>query len=601
MIPKATIIREHVLVALREIDRNGVPSRRSSTKFSLVFDGRRYPPKYVVSLAHRIATGHELDSESFGGGEESNSFLRMLGFKITESIEERRTPARCPRPAKRESAAQLTVSSAHTERCRACKTTVQKLLEKLYGKVIANARIGIATKPDSLNDPLYGRALTAVYKALQDYRGFRDFVKSETLPGCDWFVSRPGFVVEFDESQHFTNCRAIALERYPLDMRLGYDRQVWREQCQKIDAKDNNPPYRDEQRAWYDTLRDFLPTFLHFKPTVRLLANEQRWCRLDPESDKDVENFRQIMSDKLSFWNLDIRSDPNPKAARIVIDGQWDGDVSLARSLLEDVADSWPRDKKVKCLITCGAFVTFDWPALLPNVGNNLFPNNDAFNALQASANEQIEVLLSGELAKKLALRTRYLTIGVDSYKDKISQTQTHIPESHIELVCFIDLKSGTRHLTGKSYPTPGQERGLVRNVDLASHMVETEYGRVLVLGCHDLSIFNPRSRSNRSGWRKEVADNWEKRMRRAAPVIVLQHPHTAVKTRTWLASWNELHKSLPSVKLSLGAGSYSMKDAGWEGRSPLGDVLKATRRGATLDFVAHIGGSGIIGVNKLN
>jgi hypothetical protein len=28
--------------------------------------------------------------------------------------------------------------------------------------------------------------------------------------------------------------------------------------CEEINAKDNYPPYRDEQRAWYDTLRDFL-------------------------------------------------------------------------------------------------------------------------------------------------------------------------------------------------------------------------------------------------------------------------------------------------------------------------------------------------------
>jgi hypothetical protein len=51
---------------------------------------------------------------------------------------------------------------------------------------------------------------------------------------------------------------------------LGFDKRKWIELCDQINAHDNYPLFRDEQRAWYDTLRDFLPTIKPLLPTVRL-------------------------------------------------------------------------------------------------------------------------------------------------------------------------------------------------------------------------------------------------------------------------------------------------------------------------------------------
>ena len=50
--------------------------------------------------------------------------------------------------------------------------------------------------------------------------------------------------------------------------------------CDEIRAYDNDPPYRDEQRAWYDTLRDFIPEMKGFLPTVRVFAKDLAWCSL---------------------------------------------------------------------------------------------------------------------------------------------------------------------------------------------------------------------------------------------------------------------------------------------------------------------------------
>src|SRR5580700_5910773 len=44
--------------------------------YALVFEGRRYPPKEIIS----IATG--VPASTFSGGLESNSYLRKLGFTV---------------------------------------------------------------------------------------------------------------------------------------------------------------------------------------------------------------------------------------------------------------------------------------------------------------------------------------------------------------------------------------------------------------------------------------------------------------------------------------------------------------------------------------
>lgn len=75
---------EHVLLALSEIDKTKVPSRRQSTKYDLHHDGKIYPPKYVLSIATKFASGKELEASEFGGGDETNNFLISLGFEIRE-------------------------------------------------------------------------------------------------------------------------------------------------------------------------------------------------------------------------------------------------------------------------------------------------------------------------------------------------------------------------------------------------------------------------------------------------------------------------------------------------------------------------------------
>lgn len=76
--------RQHVIEALEYIDKYGVPKNRMATKFYLYHNGNSYPPKYVLSLATKIATGKELEPFQFNGGKETNTFLSELKFIIRE-------------------------------------------------------------------------------------------------------------------------------------------------------------------------------------------------------------------------------------------------------------------------------------------------------------------------------------------------------------------------------------------------------------------------------------------------------------------------------------------------------------------------------------
>jgi 5-methylcytosine-specific restriction protein A len=82
-IPK-NITKEHIIRALQEIDKSAYPKEHESTKFDLIYNGERYPPKYVIRTANIYANGVPFETDYFSGGNESNKFLKKLGFSIKE-------------------------------------------------------------------------------------------------------------------------------------------------------------------------------------------------------------------------------------------------------------------------------------------------------------------------------------------------------------------------------------------------------------------------------------------------------------------------------------------------------------------------------------
>jgi hypothetical protein len=169
--------------------------------------------------------------------------------------------------------------------------TRARLLEAAAGEVREQHSLDLSTRlEDFRGSPVY-EALGTIHRALQEHRGFETFVGKPRLRGADYFLTEERVAVEFDESQHFTAPRRLSLALYPPDLALGFDRSRWMDLCARLNRRDHSPPYRDEQRAWLDVLRDVSAVVLGNRPTVRVYAGDGRWCALDPARADDVEAF----------------------------------------------------------------------------------------------------------------------------------------------------------------------------------------------------------------------------------------------------------------------------------------------------------------------
>ena len=207
MIPTA-INYDHLLTAIEYIREHGVPARRASRNYTLLYNGEKYPPKYVVAKAAEFATGQMLDSESFGGGKETNRFLSAMGFRVIDSMD---VPAVYRAESRKDAEDPI---KPHDERCGECKNVIADMLRVLYGPIGVikhEHRLKISTAGPRHDGSEGSIALNRIYEQLQSHRGFQDFVFTKNLRPSDLFIADLDFLVELDESQHHTLARAEAL------------------------------------------------------------------------------------------------------------------------------------------------------------------------------------------------------------------------------------------------------------------------------------------------------------------------------------------------------------------------------------------------------
>jgi len=287
MIPD-NISKEHVLKAILNINNNGIEKKRKSKSYQLKYNNELYPPKYLISLANKYANNEILEPDTFSGGAETNNFLIRLGFEI---VNKDGTVITNEKESKSES------KPKHDERCSECKNTIIEMFRTLYGTVKIDYKFNIPTNIDEFKSESYYKDLLKILNALKNNRGYTDFIRTKNLNRCDLYIPNPGFIVELDESQHFTKARRIALQNYPKNLKTGFNKNKWINICRKINAKDNHPAYRDEQRAWYDTIRDFIYIIKRdMQPTVRIYMGDYEWCSLDPCVEKDIKIFQKIVN-----------------------------------------------------------------------------------------------------------------------------------------------------------------------------------------------------------------------------------------------------------------------------------------------------------------
>jgi len=82
-LPK-NITKDHLIEAIEKIDNEGIPPNGRSSTYDVIYKGKRYPPKLVVSYANLFANGKELDRKTFEGGADKECFkvLKNNGFAI---------------------------------------------------------------------------------------------------------------------------------------------------------------------------------------------------------------------------------------------------------------------------------------------------------------------------------------------------------------------------------------------------------------------------------------------------------------------------------------------------------------------------------------
>ena len=184
---------------------------------------------------------------------------------------------------------------SHNENCKQCKDNVAALLRAIYGQVERDVNIHIPAWLDDYAGGGLFPVLAPIHEALQKHRGYEVFVRIRQIKPVDFFVRDRKLIVEFDESQHFTEPRGLALAHYPADLPVAFPVERWSGLCLALKKRDNDPPYRDEARAWFDTLRDFAPRFLGGGRTHRLHAKDRVWCSLNPDHPADREMFERLL------------------------------------------------------------------------------------------------------------------------------------------------------------------------------------------------------------------------------------------------------------------------------------------------------------------
>lgn len=289
----SVVQEKHILRACQLYDNGKERPLRSAQNTFLILRGKKYPAKHIRGLAYKLATGYALNpSVDYSGGLETARFFKSLGF----DVEYKGEVIGSGKPQRRASGER---NQAKRDRDPQ-KDALRKLLEQFFGHVITEAQFDWLVVPDraSMDD-----SIAKIAEALTSYRGYGDFFSPGEHLRVDFFIPEKRLIIEYDERQHFTIPRAIALRQYPDNLKMGFDRLAWISACEFTQAIDPNPRYRDEQRAFYDSLRDLYPTN-HNMTVIRIKDKDYDWTF--PNADS---YFRKILA------QLDLKT-ANPPESR---------------------------------------------------------------------------------------------------------------------------------------------------------------------------------------------------------------------------------------------------------------------------------------------
>ena len=260
----AEVTREDVLEAIRifNSERPDYPEPRSTF---LVIDGHRYPAKHIRGMAYQVHFGQGVRKEDYTDGQETVRFFERLGFETHYTHQSVNTHPfkKAPAEAPPKPAADLPINKESPEATQNRKVTIpskgvieqKNALQLLLNQMLDGDVVCEKTFPWMRTPAEPTGEYAQLYNALCSYRGDTSFAKRSVSLRCDFVCESKKLIIEYDERQHFSEARRIALMSYP-QIPLNYDRDLWLRACGDVQAKDNQPVNRDEIRAYYDSTRD---------------------------------------------------------------------------------------------------------------------------------------------------------------------------------------------------------------------------------------------------------------------------------------------------------------------------------------------------------
>ena len=224
------------------------------------------------------------ESERLTGGRASVRVLQGLGFEAVYD----KPPSKSGR--------RNAVKNARREAFR-------QALAKRWGPVETEQRFDAVRVPDLADRSAMSPVLRRVLEAIEAHRGIQVQGRKNFRLAFDLYLPEVDLAIEFDERQHFTPLRAAALAASPDHGVLGFDRDRWIALSEQIRAGDNSPAYRDEQRAFYDAIRDLIAPKAGLRPLVRVFEEDVKW---EQEGD-DSPAARRLLGEIENGIDTDMR------------------------------------------------------------------------------------------------------------------------------------------------------------------------------------------------------------------------------------------------------------------------------------------------------
>lgn len=194
---------------------------------------------------------------------------------------------------------------------------ITKILEKsLNQKAETDVRFDwFINKHNELNFGKYFNDISNIFIGLNGDLSANQNKRNTLLRYDAYFGGKYNLIFEFDEYQHFSYARFIALNNYPKQIKLNYSLSEWKNYCRenkhradkyrfsKTTIDFNFKGGRTAQRAYLDCFRDFLPSQNGLNPTLRIAEFEVSGIIYDDIASQ--KKLRQLVENNFKLNIID--------------------------------------------------------------------------------------------------------------------------------------------------------------------------------------------------------------------------------------------------------------------------------------------------------